>query len=299
LEPTEQCSFAFTWQHPIACAPTTTTPAPVGNPATVSDCKFSDAQGITFDLTSLANTDIEGMLGPDLLVSTSLMVTDPIAILPANDNEYQYSIRVCNTLATKCGDEYASGCQHKEGKATSIGTFKTAPIFKDGDIVLTYEDGTVCGDNKRSTYIRFICAADVAIGQPEYIGETTKCVYEFEWRTSKACGEGLTPTSPLQCVAEHDGVLYDFNILRKQPGAEPANWLAVNSDGDAEKEKYNFYLSVCEPLHAYKGMGGCAGAAVCQNKEVVGYSPRVVGQASHEPEVVGHHLDGRAQIVMR
>eukprot|EP00045_Choanoeca_perplexa_P017875 m.269550 g.269550 ORF g.269550 m.269550 type:complete len:2501 (+) comp17662_c0_seq1:233-7735(+) len=280
MEPSEQCSFAFTWEHPIACAEVTTTPAPLGRPVTVNDCKFEDAQGITFDLTSLANADVE-------------------AILPANDNEYQYSIRVCNQLATKCGNEYASGCQHKEGVQTSIGTFKKAPFFKDGDIVLTYEDGTVCGENKRSTSIRFICAPDVDVGRPEYVGETTKCVYEFEWRTSKACGQGLTPTAPLQCAVEHDGVLYDFNILRKQPNAEPPNWLAVNSDGDAEKEKYDFYLSVCEPLHAYKGMSGCAGAGICQHKEVAGFSPRVVGQANHEPEVVGHHADGKAQIVMR
>lgn len=165
--------------------------------------------------------------------------------------------------------------------------------------MLTYEGGSACGVNKRSTYIRFVCAPGVPIGQPEYIGETGKCVYAFEWRTSKACGDGLKPTSPLQCVTTHDDVLYDFNILRKQPGAQPPNWLAVNSDGEAEKAKYNFYLSVCEPLHAYKGMGGCAGAGICQQKEVVGYAPRVVGQADHEPEVVGHHLDGKAQIVMR
>eukprot|EP00730_Choanoeca_flexa_P018085 TRINITY_DN8777_c0_g1_i2.p1 TRINITY_DN8777_c0_g1~~TRINITY_DN8777_c0_g1_i2.p1 ORF type:complete len:1236 (+),score=285.93 TRINITY_DN8777_c0_g1_i2:513-3710(+) len=280
-EPHEQCHFTFFWEHPIACAPApSTTSPPPANPVTVDDCKFKDAQGITFDLTQLANEDVE-------------------AIIPANDNEYQYSLRVCGVLATKCNGELASGCQHKPGVSTSIGSFTTAPYFSDGDLVLTYVDGSSCDTGSRSTHIRFICDTGVATGKPEYIGETSTCVYEFEWRSVHACGQGLKPTQPLQCVVEHDGELYDFNLLRKVADASPANWLAINADAEAEKANYDFYISICEPLHSFKGIAGCAGAGICQIGHEQGFAPRAVGQANHEPEVTGHDENGLATIVMR
>ena len=59
----ESCIYTFVWQHPIACGLVSSTSAPASNPELVSvdDCKFSDVQGLSYDLTSLANQDFQGV----------------------------------------------------------------------------------------------------------------------------------------------------------------------------------------------------------------------------------------------
>jgi hypothetical protein len=117
-----------------------------------------------------------------------------------------------------------AACQQEKTTSNSYSLGNAAsPVYKNGAVILTYEDGTMCGGNKpRRTRIELSCPTDktVGLGQPQFGGETSTCEYEITWETTAACTivTDLTPT-PVQSfnttceVVTSQGVHFDLASL--------------------------------------------------------------------------------------
>eukprot|EP00795_Rhopilema_esculentum_P017105 gene17105-8622_t len=121
-----------------------------------------------------------------------------------------------------------------------LGTIKASPVVEsNGDLVMTYRNGSWCGKNKTmSTVIRFICKSDAAEGSPVLdLDNSDSCNIAFRWETEHACSTETSNTGGKGSCSVQDPVSkYIFNLtsLRRVAG-----FYRVRNGGDT------FVLNIC------------------------------------------------------
>ena len=156
---TSPCYYEFLWRTSAACP----TEAIVGAGCVVDD----NISGLVFDLTKLSGTQSLAVNGSQLLVS------------------------LCNPVETSAtGCEQAGACLVTNGKGIPLGLANDKPVFSNGELALTYTNGT-CTSNpllQAATDIVMVC-------DPNERGKTSvsvvssgeSCVTRIEWKTKFAC----------------------------------------------------------------------------------------------------------------
>ena len=205
------------------------------------DCTtFDPVRGTEYDLTPLMRDDANWeVLGSKIDSAFLINVCRPLV----------------DTIDNNC--ETDSGvCQVNDIRKTSYNLGHVAsPVVDKGVLKIVYENGdtTGCG-SARTTTVTFICDKNAGseafpLGQPVFVGESTKCNYDINWKTRVAC--------PLTSVTSQTCAITDpiTNIVFNLTG------LAVASVSDP-RGGMNYKISPCGPLP-----DGCAGdnkAGICQ-----------------------------------
>ena len=145
---------------------------------------------------------------------------------------YKYLINVCGPIkSTRCGysigddaSKPTAGCQVAVGHVNEthrLGDFSNMILrYVDGELTLTYYDGSPCHDGfRRSTIISFTCDHSIRIGHPQFIQEN-HCTYLFRWATQYACmNSGPTSsidetfTSGLFCSLYDNMTNFMYNMI--------------------------------------------------------------------------------------
>jgi insulin-like growth factor 2 receptor len=267
------CVYFFTWRTPYACPLyDSTTPEPGSGDEILGleDCAVETREGTYVDLAPLAKSKSAFTFAASI-----------------EDTDYTFTLALCGALKEDCdGKSQAGACQQKKsatiGEQHSLGEFRHPLRERDGEISLTYTDGSDCGGVKRETTIRFRCSPGAGDGTPRFVAETSRCVYEIEWATAAVCVTEVIPSEPLECVAQKGSDVFDLGILSSKV---EGNWLA-RTDVNVT-EKFAFYISVCGPLAPFTGMGECNGASVCQVLQD-GTTTYAAGATTSEPEVLSN-----------
>ena len=115
------CQYLFRWRTPAACSLA---------PSTGAECKVPDpVTGETFDLTRLATQSYTAF----------------------GTNNKSYHVSLCRK-DNACPDN-AAACSETQ----SYGAASASPVYRDGALTLTYDDGASCvGGGSASTVIEFV-----------------------------------------------------------------------------------------------------------------------------------------------
>eukprot|EP00911_Craspedida_sp_UC1_P002414 UC1_evm2s1801 len=275
LEVTESCEYAMEWRTAAACSledgSTTKAPAASAPVLPTSACVFTDKLGNKYDLTALSHHDYTG---------TAPNTAD-------DGTPYSYTMRPCAHVTSCGGKSQVGACQSKGTRHWSMGKFVQAPVVEGGALRMRFRNGDTChGKYKRSAEVTFVCDSDAGEGAPAFVAETDECIYEFEWKTSHACP--VSVSAPVDCFIRNPrtGAEYDLTVLTKTGTQKP--WLALDTQKEDQRGKYEFLLNVCGPLTSTltgQALGPCAGAAGCQTWPDKTHDPMPIGHAVNEPVV--------------
>eukprot|EP00045_Choanoeca_perplexa_P017738 m.264172 g.264172 ORF g.264172 m.264172 type:complete len:2358 (+) comp17619_c0_seq2:153-7226(+) len=226
---TSPCYYEFLWRTSAACP----VEAIMG-----ADCMVNDnVSGLFFDLTKLSGTQSLDMDGSQLLVS----LCDPVT-----------------TSATGC--EQAGACLVSDGKGVPLGLANDMPTFVNGELALTYSNGT-CVSNpslQAATDIVMVCDPDErGKASVSVVNSAETCVTRVEWRTKYACRQ----LCEQECLVFDTTSGREYNLGALQQ-TRNSNWIAENNDAEFE-----FLINVCECVRPTVPPTGCdATAGVCQLK---------------------------------
>ncbi|XP_065337957.1 cation-independent mannose-6-phosphate receptor isoform X1 [Cloeon dipterum] len=208
----------FAVHSPYACPP-----VPV-------DCVAYTRQGVKIDLSPLRKTN------------SYWTVRDP----RSNYTHQLYYINVCaplpRSLPSPCHAGNVGACisnSNQSDLAQPLGLVEHPPrVTKDGDLILTYRDGSLCPDliNRRKIHINFKCH-DVERG-PEFLIASDDCVYSFMWLTPAACEP--KPDQGDNCRVLDSRMLYSFDLR---------SIYNKMHDYEVQMESYSYRVNLCGPLH--------------------------------------------------
>eukprot|EP00056_Hartaetosiga_gracilis_P018264 m.10245 g.10245 ORF g.10245 m.10245 type:complete len:2602 (+) comp6558_c0_seq2:88-7893(+) len=173
------------------------------------------------------------------------------------NTDYTYLINVCqevNAPEYKCDD--TGGCQIlADHDPYDIGQ-PSSPKFKDGNLVLEYENGTECSPGlRRRTTITFECDRTAGVqGSIIALPEKNQCHYEFIWETSAACPLETEIEDGCQVTDERTGQVFDLTSLQAAIAKE---------DITVESSVNTYHIGLCG-----KAKFCAANDAVCNNKKV-------------------------------
>ncbi|KAK7107906.1 cation-independent mannose-6-phosphate receptor-like isoform X2 [Littorina saxatilis] len=218
---------------------------PISCPRQQVDCMVQDRAGRQYDLTPLAK------------VTGNFYVQDSRTIF----KHLHYLINVCRPVNVPagftCPGGPIGGCQLGGPVSYGLGYVKSKPIVADdGTITLRYVGGSVCHrgtpqEARRSLRINFYCSQ--VESNPQFDGESLTCEYIFTWRTPSACPLQRSVGSECKVADPLFNYQFDLTPLRKS-----------DSNYVAPKDKYNYLLNVCGPLHTPPT--GCEEMGVCQTR---------------------------------
>uniref|UniRef100_A0A3B4B5Q6 MRH domain-containing protein n=1 Tax=Periophthalmus magnuspinnatus TaxID=409849 RepID=A0A3B4B5Q6_9GOBI len=287
---TPDCTYMFTWPTSLACIPVKTT-----------SCSYSDGQGHSYDLSSLA------------------MDTQNWVAEHRTGGSERFYINVCRSLVQqgswKCPSSAAS-CMKSEDQYVSLGQVVSAPTMDGNILKLHYANGQTCRDGKRqsSTTINLQCDKDRVDSRPSLISVIEDCEYTFHWLTAVACP--LNTTQQEGCkVTNPSTYQFDLNSLTKAGGytvrdskdhnkSFQVNVCAdISSAGcthyfsfhtslvcdhlddavDQSDTSPDFYINVCRPLNPIPDVSCPTGAAVCMDPD--NGPPIDIGQETIGPQI--------------
>eukprot|EP00055_Hartaetosiga_balthica_P006556 m.20764 g.20764 ORF g.20764 m.20764 type:complete len:2603 (-) comp5284_c0_seq1:1579-9387(-) len=216
--------------------------------------------------------------------------------LTDDDGGYEYSINMCKQVPCDSSTSNAGACQKKKGEGDkNMGQVSMQPSFENNILKLTYFHGDKCADGtlKRRTVIELVCDPSEQEQGPTFIGEDSKCLYLFQWKTQHACKPQIGHCSAVDpnTGAEYDldalirkdySLSVDGNTVEKSPG----NWLVLDN---REDNKYEYKINVCRPLVADPKISCGPFAAACQT-DVIGRNHYTLGYPMKGPEVVDNQL---------
>ncbi|XP_071800837.1 cation-independent mannose-6-phosphate receptor-like [Asterias amurensis] len=140
----------------------------------------------------------------------------------------KYYINVCRPInpVKGCG-AFAGVCQTEFNNdeesvvLASMGVPKSQPeIESEGHILLTYVNGSVCGENKRvESRIHFSCRKGALGSSPRLLEKVNDCLYSFIWETEAACP--IDKAKGEDCTVKDPNSEYVFNMgtLTKPDGS--------------------------------------------------------------------------------
>ncbi|XP_067674216.1 cation-independent mannose-6-phosphate receptor-like isoform X2 [Haliotis asinina] len=235
------CHNQIEWKTEYACPEST---------LTSDTCVLTqENHNIDIDLTPLKNP-------PAAAHPYKMNVTD-------GTDHYVYVLNVCDSLGLECPDkkDSASACQFKEHDSTfakNLGKKDTMKLrMTDGELTLTYKDGTACHTKfRRNTIITFKCnmtAGNNGRGWPVF-REANNCTYLFDWETKYACENHLAVGA---CRVDHNQQRYDLSALVRNSGS---NWVAL--DGENQYEQSRYFINVCNDI--LNSTSGCTANSICR-----------------------------------
>ncbi|KAL0967415.1 hypothetical protein UPYG_G00251950 [Umbra pygmaea] len=219
------CEYVFIWRTSEAC--------PLTN-AMGEDCQVTDPRsGYVFDMKTLS--------GKDYILDSG---------------QYQYYFSVCGGLqAGICthkdtGNMQVASCQVEKSTHRIAGMASKSLAYVGDKLVLNYTGGEKCHKiYQRSTQINFFCDPQMKPGEPEFIKETSECIYMFTWRTALACLPVHTSSCSYQ---DSNGNSYDLSSL----ALDSSNWMVKPNTGQE-----TYYINVCRSLVQQGDSSKCPSAA--------------------------------------
>ncbi|KAM7135316.1 cation-independent mannose-6-phosphate receptor isoform 2-T2 [Molossus nigricans] len=226
------CTYFFTWDTKHACV------------KEKEDllCSVTDGKK-RYDLSALARH------------SESEQNWEAVVGSQKETDKKHFFINICHRLlqggkARGCPED-AAVCSVDKSERKNLGKFVSSPTKENGNIVLSYSDGDVCGDKKRiKTDIILVCKPGDLESAPvlRSSGEDG-CSYEFEWHTAAACVLSRTAGDNCTVLDTQAGFSFDLSPLTRKDGYR------------VETAKYDFYINVCAAV----SLGSCRpGAGACQ-----------------------------------
>ncbi|XP_072178244.1 cation-independent mannose-6-phosphate receptor-like [Diadema setosum] len=144
-------------------------------------------------------------------------------------NRKKYYINVCRPINPymQCGS-FAGVCQtsfennQESVSVANLGVPSSPPtIERSGHLLLTYENGSDCGNGQRVTSrIHFACNKGILASTPRLLEVVESCTYSFLWETEAACAIGVSEGE--NCTVRDVNSDYTFNLqpLQKEGGYE-------------------------------------------------------------------------------
>lgn len=238
----DECVYIFAMRTPLACLPD----------AHSQHCSVESDSGKLYDLALLANSKF------------NYKATDTVS-------GHSYVLNVCRPVVPEADlfcKRGSAACQHaSNGKDFSLGMAAAPTLNSYGELILSYTGGTTCGSIERSTLIRFSCPIDPVTGKPEsgiigtptFLGETSTCKYEFEWRSSVACSEDDADTVGASCRVTDPQLGQEYDLSPLQLAG--SNY-ATQSKGASPS---TFLGNVCGAITTNTTTSAaCAGAGLCE-----------------------------------
>ncbi|XP_053316140.1 cation-independent mannose-6-phosphate receptor [Spea bombifrons] len=239
----EDCEYTFMWVTALACPLKITSH---------DKCRVTNpASGHTFDLSSLTTND--GYV--------------------IKDRKRSVQLNVCSAVKSSC-DAGIGVCITEGDKHINAGKSQDKITYVDQVLNLVYQDGDPCSANpnlKHRSVFSFVCAMDTKLGShPVLVSfDDQTCTWYFSWRTSLACEQEA------KCSVWNGTSLIDLSPLNHM------GYYKTQKTGDGE-DKFDFYVSICQPLNQIAGVQCPPGAAVCMDHHKG--QPVDVGHVSSPPQ---------------
>ncbi|XP_011491456.3 cation-independent mannose-6-phosphate receptor [Oryzias latipes] len=250
----QDCVFTFLWLTAAACPLNTTQHG---------DCRVTNpTTGHLFDLSSLKK---EGAY------------TIPFDPQP---NKSVIHMNVCGGVDNTACPSGSAVCFLDAGNSVSGGQVSQKLSFRDGEVELTYDEGSRCAANpelKHKSVIHFICRpAQMSTAPPEPVlisSDPQTCTHFFSFYTHLVCEKQVT------CSVHSGSTLIDLTPLIHVSGFYTAEDEAVGQSANST----DFYINICQPLNSIPGVACPPGAAVCMDP--VDGPPVDIGRTTKGPEV--------------
>ncbi|XP_043930853.1 cation-independent mannose-6-phosphate receptor [Protopterus annectens] len=192
LKETAECTYVFEWRTPYACLP-----------FKLFECSVRDADGNAYDLSQLSRYQ-------DNWEAERLASGIP-----------RYYINICKPLVPQTGHwacpPTAAACQMNGSSFTSLGEAYQAPEWKNGTLILKYQNGDACPDKirRKTTVIHFKCDKTKTDTNPVLTSAIEDCEYSFFWYTAAACPLKSSVHGDCRVANPVTGHMFDLNPLRK------------------------------------------------------------------------------------
>ena len=193
LAETSQCQYLFSWTTRAACAiplnATTTTTAP----GLLTCQTYDPINNFAYNLNPMAATNISANI-------FHISGFDPNTIIV---------MQMCN--ASSFG--YAITMVSPQGTVTNLGIYTQNPTVSDGDLSITFTNGSSCSSGSIQSSVTLLCDPTQGVGFANFLGtDVTGCIYQFEWHTKYACRPEQTIV-PCALTDPQTGKLYDLSPL--------------------------------------------------------------------------------------
>ena len=139
--------------------------------------------------------------------------------MSATDEAFVYKVALCEEVNSKCAMSGAAICQEYDrlGIAQSLGKITKAETeLIDGEVVVTYSGGDMCGSSDYKSQITFVCDTDeTGDGKVKFVGESN-CLAVFEWSSVHAClssGGGAAPPAEKKGLSTGSIMVIIFFVL--------------------------------------------------------------------------------------
>ncbi|XP_062980546.1 cation-independent mannose-6-phosphate receptor [Elgaria multicarinata webbii] len=213
LKETEDCTYMFEWNTPLACPPFKSI-----------ECSYKDNTGKSYDLSPLTRHK------------------ENWEAISGTTSTEKYYINICKSLVPHKGADFcppdAAACLKDGPKYINLGEVAEGLERQNQVFVLKYINGDKCPDQirKKSTIIRFKCDENRVNSKPELITAIEDCEYVFMWFTAAACPLKSNVHNNCTVSNPRTGHHFDLNSLKRQDGYAVSDF----------RNRRTLRLSVCD-----------------------------------------------------
>ncbi|CAG0917596.1 unnamed protein product [Notodromas monacha] len=201
--------------------------------------------------------------------------------------DYKFNLSICNTAFAEMGSATCwsgVGCcvkSSKTGPYVNGGWFTPMlELRSDHSLELNYVGGDKCpkmASRRLATRIKFICAESKkeSKARPTFLGLSSDCKFEFEWKTSHACPFGknnslesafVNAIERGKCMVRTNDSVVDFSPLMSSLSNYKfiASSAAVHGHAPHDRNPWEYFLAVCRSLVPVPGLDCDPAAAACR-----------------------------------